>query len=201
MSTWNADSAKAHLAQAQLNAQANVERMNRDGGDFREAANRHLDGFARNRGTKTQKIIGLRFIAGQLSDAASGYGACKKHCNHCCHIGVDVSKEEAQLISRQIGRKIAQPATRSFFDSDGTRSPHLNSPCTFLKDGGCSIYESRPLLCRTLVNMDNDERLCRLIDGAVIDVPYLNLEPIKAVYAQHFLGAEFADIRDWFPAD
>ena len=49
--------------------------------------------------------------------------------------------------------------------------------------------------------MDNDERLCRLIDGAAIDVPYLNLAPIKAVYAQHFLGAEFADIRDWFPAD
>ena len=73
-------------------------------------------------------------------------------------------------------------------------------PCSFLKEGRCSIYASRPLACRLQLNMDDDDLLCQLIEGESIRVPYLNLTThhVAAVVALG-MGQPIADIREWFP--
>jgi hypothetical protein len=72
--------------------------------------------------------------------------ACHTGCNDCCHVRLSVTSVEAQIIeqhwptlspeARQVLRE------RSHEESDGL--------CSALGDDGrCSIYEARPLVCRS----------------------------------------------------
>lgn len=77
----------------------------------------------------------------------------------------------------------------------GVRCPFLsNEP-----DGGCTIYATRPLACRNLVNLDKDDLLCKLVDGGKITVPYLGRVESQ-LGAMLVLGPKLriADLRDWF---
>lgn len=56
------------------------------------------------------------------------------------------------------------------------------SPCPFLRDGGCSVYDVRPMACRLLLNLDDDDLLCQLVHGQAIPVPYANGQQLKAVF-------------------
>lgn len=79
--------------------------------------------------------------------------SCKKGCNFCCHINVDVSEVEAELIVHYCEEKHIQ------IDKDYLLRRRLTpwrevplsneAACTFLKDGECGIYPVRPLACRT----------------------------------------------------
>ena len=69
-----------------------------------------------------------------------------------------------------------------------------------MKDGECSIYAHRPLVCRTLVNMDDTSLLCELHQGVAIPVPYANSTRLQSAMALLHLDDTWADIREWFPA-
>lgn len=75
----------------------------------------------------------------------------------------------------------------------------IPSPCPFLREGRCSVYETRPLACRTLLNLDDDDLLCRLVPGVEVPVPYAGAGEFKALYLLAQPNAELADIRDFFP--
>jgi hypothetical protein len=62
----------------------------------------------------------------------------------------------------------------------------------------CAIYESRPLVCRVQLNMDQDSLLCELVEGQSIPVPYANSTVIQALYMQMSLDQKFGDIREYF---
>ena len=73
--------------------------------------------------------------------------ACRKGCHSCCVPGITVFAVE-------------QAAIQSFFDTHPERleaakriqrdNPHGGERCAFLEaDGGCVIYEARPLVCRS----------------------------------------------------
>ncbi len=79
------------------------------------------------------------------------------------------------------------------------RTKHEGMPCTFLVDGKCSIYKHRPLVCRMLVNMDSDERLCKVIPNYSVPVPYLNNVNFNILYADLLGKKNLADVREWFP--
>jgi len=100
--------------------------------------------------SKLNKLDQLYKVMGKLSSHVSKYATCKKNCSNCCYIRVDISEIEIQYIEKKYKikrNKNLQPNT----DGSGT-------PCCFLKDGECSIYEGRPFMCRSHFFYTPDER-------------------------------------------
>lgn len=189
---------REHLPTAERDAQRNVERLN--GSPRLQTLRRQLAEVVTPKVPRQAKIQRLRYLAGEYSAEASGHAACAKRCSHCCNIDVAVSRAEAKLIAKQSKRVMAEPATTSRV-GDTPKTEFFGVSCTFLIEGQCSIYASRPLACRTLVNMDNVDLLCRLVPGEKIPVPYLNTTELQGLFVVLSEREDFADIREWFPAD
>lgn len=150
----------------------------------------------------TAKLALLRALLDLIGAAAAGNVACHKGCSACCHIAVQVTAQEAAVIGREIGVKVATPArwsTKSTRDDDAERL--YGVPCPFLKDDACSIYASRPLACRTQFNVDTEPSACTIIPGEVLTVPYWNHMPVTVQIAQAFIKSmtRYADVREFFP--
>ena len=66
--------------------------------------------------------------------------ACRKGCDLCCQRKVSISGVEAYNVAalfRQLPAGVQQAVRKQ------------KSSCTFLVDGACSVYEARPVICRT----------------------------------------------------
>jgi Fe-S-cluster containining protein len=90
--------------------------------------------------------------------------SCKRGCHHCCYNLVKATLAEGAAIAvhlvergefekyRPQLEKTAKLAD-SFVDAEGEdgsfRYLATKTPCAFLKDGECSIYDLRPMSCRT----------------------------------------------------
>lgn len=145
------------------------------------------------------KLIRLRHIAGERSRIFASSAACGSGCNHCCHIETTVPRSEAKLIAKAIGLRLAEPDERLTMETIAGRRKFFGVPCSFLVDGKCSIYAHRPLVCRTLVNLDSVDTLCRLIPGVDVPVPYLQAVEMQGYFAYVTQDEQYADIREWFP--
>lgn len=76
--------------------------------------------------------------------------ACRKGCGWCCHQRVGAAAIEVLAMARALrGRPEACAALAAWTPG---------KPCAFLKDGACSVYDVRPLKCRSLWHVD--ERHC-----------------------------------------
>ncbi len=112
-----------------------------------------------------QVDVGLRQLYGKLDakvasniEKAGHVPSCKKGCDACCKIMTVVTIAEAMVLALEIYKK---PDWRSLLpalrESALAMSPiglteydyaQKRLPCVFLKDGACSVYESRPAACR-----------------------------------------------------
>jgi len=90
---------------------------------------------------------------------SDGLVACKKGCSHCCHMRVAIVQVESDYIHRKTGASVKRLELDSYVDE----GPWIdaNRPCPFLKDDVCSIYEFRPMVCRTHVNFEDTNEVCR----------------------------------------
>lgn len=166
--------------------------------------------------TAKQRVFWLRRASDVVQQATQGLAACHEGCAHCCHLSVVIAEPEARLIARETSARLREPAAEHVFSAaeimraldggqDAVRNQqqrmtkrHTGSPCPFLGHGRCGIYRHRPLMCRLLVNMDDDELLCRLVEGQDVEVPYLNRTAEQLAYVLAMgENARFADIRDW----
>jgi uncharacterized protein len=141
----------------------------------------------------------------QLLDDMMSYNgddvACKRGCNHCCHICALIPEEEARVIGDRIHiepKKVKARNNGKGFDFG------YHNPCTFLKNGECSIYEHRPVTCRVHYSLDIDSLMCELTPPEIRDVPYMNPMNFHMAFLQ-LLGVpkrvpKLADIRDFFPS-
>lgn len=89
---------------------------------------------------------------------------CRKGCDACCHMNVDVSSCEAQLLAAcvkdlhlEVDRDRLRKQAAGFHNL-----PPAERACVFLKEGACSVYEHRPGACRKLVVV-TDPDLCDTI--------------------------------------
>lgn len=137
--------------------------------------------------------------------------ACKRGCTHCCHMPVAVFEDEARLIAQASGRPVCEPKdfTRLSIvgppEEEGERelrslAAYTGQRCPFLSGGDCSIYEQRPLACRTHFNLDRDELLCRL-SAPEIQVPQADATVLLATCFAILGVTRVADIREWFPLE
>jgi Fe-S-cluster containining protein len=153
-----------------------------------------------------KRIFWLRKAADAMAASVQGLAACRQGCSHCCHIATLISRAEAQLIAKETGAVLNANAgrytkdTASEGDAKGAAQETFGMPCPFLRGRACSIYDSRPLPCRQLLNMDEDDLLCQLIEGNAPQVPYMNAMA-HSVAAVAILGGhqDYDDIRNWFP--
>lgn len=83
--------------------------------------------------------------------------SCTKGCNHCCHMEVEITSDEALILKGILADGFAIDRDRFIRQSqrplqDETwrrRHFHPENRCIFLAaDGACSVYEARPVMCR-----------------------------------------------------
>ncbi len=65
---------------------------------------------------------------------------CKKGCDSCCE-SLTIFPIEYTAIQKELGNEFVLPPKRIF--------NKIGKKCRFLVNGACSIYNSRPIICRT----------------------------------------------------
>lgn len=201
----------ARLAPAQDAAQANANQIRRRRtASQAEALHQVLAARAAEpRIGPKERVRRLRRLYDAWAKDVLPHSACRAGCSHCCHIGVAVSRSEAELIAQETRLTLRAPAPASAHGQvDETLDEMRRAadalakrprPCTFLSlEGHCRIYASRPLACRQLHNLDIDDLLCELIPGAAVPVPYADATDLDVMAVMVLGDAQLADIRDWF---
>lgn len=122
---------------------------------------------------------------------------CKRGCSWCCYIPVDVSAIEVQYIFEKTGidaNELRGVQPRQKID---------NSPCPFLKNNECSIYESRPFHCRVFATLD-DPKFCiggnqnHIISTVESNSGLMIMHNLLLEASNEYNISQFADIRQWF---
>ncbi len=165
-----------------------------------------LKEIANTNSSRRTKIFKIQKIMSEVREISAGLAACRSGCSNCCHQRVMLSQTEADLIGQNIGRPAVQ-LRRDYKMIDVTEY-NQTTPCTFLVDGACSIYEFRPVMCRHFVNLDIDNLLCsfenwdlgKSNDPDYLEVPTVKSAPVLAAYQQISGTDLYGDIRDFFPA-
>ena len=122
------------------------------------------------------------------------YTPCKKGCTYCCSYYVTISDIEIQFIEKN-NKKIKR---KKQFNTD---NKGVGTPCLFLKNGACSIYESRPYVCRRHVVLTPDNSVCTEDNAYVYKFQQLEWPELDKSYAfiRAVSGSEkLYDIRDVF---
>lgn len=115
--------------------------------------------------------------------------ACRKGCGWCCHQRVGAAAVEVLAMARALRDRPQALAALAAWTP--------GAPCAFLKDGACSVYDVRPLKCRSLWHVD--ERHCMGKYAALpafgpAPSPDFQLEP-KMIYEGALKGLALALVR------
>ncbi len=80
---------------------------------------------------------------------------CKEKCSKCCFVDLSVFQVEADRIFEWFvslpeseKNELAGKWKRPVIEGENAKG-EKNQSCVFLKDDSCTIYEARPLICRT----------------------------------------------------
>jgi len=128
-----------------------------------------------------------------IKQTANINATCFKGCGSCCHLEVEVTRDEGELLAQVVNsgggagggvgggaggdvsggggmefshKRLAIQAARERKSSDWQPMIQENNRCVFLgADQACQIYESRPLACRKVL-MESNPIECSKIDGS-----------------------------------
>ncbi|MFM6927786.1 MAG: YkgJ family cysteine cluster protein [Bdellovibrio sp.] len=98
-----------------------------------------------------------QWVEEEISQGANIPVSCHKGCSACCHMEVEVTSYEVEILARlvQSGHEIdrdrlVRQSSRNLQDASWKQGPrNPDSKCVFLNaEGSCSIYEHRPVMCR-----------------------------------------------------
>lgn len=140
-----------------------------------------------------KKLESLYSFMNDLYQFASRFTPCKKGCNSCCHYSVTVSEIEIAYIEKHGGKRRNK--------SLGPKRDYHGSPCPFLVNGGCSIYEFRPFVCRRHVTLIPTSHWCDPVRSNDETFPLLEFSNINKAYdliRRESSSYEMYDIRQVF---
>lgn len=160
-------------------------------------------------GTESRKIKMFKLME-LMSDTRAIIApltACQSGCSTCCYQQVLMSQTEADVIGHKIGKTAKQ--LRPGYKEPGIRHFGRDTPCGFLVDSKCSIYDARPMVCRNMVSWDIDSLLCgfenwdlgNAKDPRFVPLPMLSMGPMEGAYKTLSGKDVVGDIRDFFPVN
>lgn len=129
--------------------------------------------FSNHKGNTLTKLQALYDFMGDIYEFVGKYVPCKKGCSFCCYIPVSISGLEVEYIKKSENIKPSKIPIVGNFDG---------KPCPFLKKGTCSIYKSRPFVCRMHVILDETSKWCHPDVCNNITLSMLSFSEIKRVY-------------------
>jgi len=129
--------------------------------------------FEKHSGNSLSKLQSLYEFMDELFGFVQKFSPCKKGCSHCCHIEVSVSELEVGYIRKHEGIKPARGSLGGYT---------YGSPCPFLRKGSCSIYKSRPFVCRRHVTVDDSPIWCRIDVCNSINLTFPRFTEVDSVY-------------------
>lgn len=172
-------------------------------GDMQRRCHAIVNSTARTR----SKVEDLLQLIAQAGDFIAPYVVCKEGCHHCCHMAVAISGFEAMEIGKHI-KIVPEQVTINVEEALACGSPeayqrkiadkHTGVTCPFLIDQKCSIYEVRPIACRTYFNLSGNASFCDLTLGGH-DVPNVDLRLIAMAQVEILIQYDLGDIREFFP--
>ncbi len=129
----------------------------------------------------------FREIDYYLSLEAKG-SACVKGCHFCCFHPITVTNEEAKVLKKHNKNADLNRLTiqKNHFKNDSLIS-YNDRACVFLKDGSCSVYEDRPIICR-LTHVKSDPADCHLENG-VNEIEHLPVSKASIVAAAFLMSS------------
>lgn len=149
--------------------------------------------------THKKRLKMLRLLADKINDAVSSQSACRRGCDACCKIQVEMTGWEARVIAEELGIEVKEPPEYGGSDSRVLSLDLMGKPCGFLKDGDCSIYASRPIACRLHHSLNADAAMCQpTVNPEDSMVPTLNLTVVHIAYAICSGSTKPGDIADFF---
>lgn len=129
--------------------------------------------YLKHKGNSLSKLQYLYDFMEEIYGFVGNFIPCKKGCTHCCHIPVSISVLEAEYITKYTKNKQAN-----------TKLPIVekDTPCPFLIKGACSIYETRPFVCRQHVMLDDTPKWCHINVCNEIKLTQLQFTEIREFY-------------------
>lgn len=119
---------------------------------------------------------------------------CKAGCAHCCHHLISLSKDEGELLS-STSNTINK--SRLIKQLNNTESNYNDSACVLLKDGKCTNYENRPLICR-LTYVSTDPINCHK-ENTTIGIKHLAVSRAAIIAgAYYMLNSELMTLPESF---
>lgn len=122
------------------------------------------------------------------------YTPCKKRCSSCCFYDVTISEIEIEYIERRNRKAKRKKGGLKKGRGHGT-------PCVFLRNDLCTIYESRPYLCRRHVMLTPNSSWCIADSSLNIEFDLITFTELDKSY-EFILSSggsqELLEIRDVF---
>jgi Fe-S-cluster containining protein len=150
--------------------------------------------------SRRSKIRSLYIFADRINSAVTPFSACNTdRCSHCCHQAVALTAGEAARIGEALGVAPMRPAAS--YDRSASTRAYSGVRCTFLDEQSrCSIYEHRPIACRTYFSIGATPFFCdTAIPSEQSKVRVLELSRFWYAYAVIFNDPLVGDIREFFP--
>jgi uncharacterized protein len=145
-----------------------------------------------------QLIQQVEKLTGKLNERYRTHLQCRAECSGCCHHHLSVFPVEAATITSAIQALPQATRERIHQQAEAVKKSEArleNVVCPLLVDDHCSIYEARPLICRTQglpllfeaedgqqevdfcpLNFTSDDAIAELDDEHLIPLDALNIK-------------------------
>ncbi len=133
----------------------------------------------------------------RIRPEAKALSQCRSGCSRCCYTDISVFSVEADNIRQWFSQLTISQQSDLWSKWSQSLAQKMNfrgdtvSSCTFLHDEHCTIYEARPLICRTQgmafrFREDSEEYVdvCTLNDGMLdelLDSEFVNLDLLNSI--------------------
>lgn len=152
---------------------------------------------AQENASHTARRAQIVSIADRFNGALSNYAACKEGCSFCCYMPTMIYEHEAERLAYASGRNVAQlsvkPVSRALEDA----KRYSGTACPFLKEGKCSVYDARPLICRLHHSLNENPEDCRItgLSGTQNPVARFDVDAVEMPF--HYLMFEKRPVEAW----